>query len=218
MIEPMTDMTHDVTGLILAGGQAQRMQGHNKGLQLLQGKPLAWHVRARMQAQQPAAPCTILVNTQRDLPQYAQWHAATALHPDQHVHAQQGPLAGMLTGMLHAKTPWLLVAPCDTPWLPLNWLHRMQTALAAQTQHGAGHAPTMAMACTQDESGREQAHPICCLIRTHLVHELTDFLAAGHRSCMQWAQSQQAVRVMFDDEQAFANINTLEQLACLDQK
>ena len=39
---------HDITGLLLAGGQGSRMGGVDKGLQLLHGQPLAQHALVRL--------------------------------------------------------------------------------------------------------------------------------------------------------------------------
>ncbi|EWH00253.1 hypothetical protein Q427_20505 [Halomonas sp. BC04] len=40
---------HDVTGLILAGGQGRRMGGRDKGLEPFAGRPLVTHVRERLE-------------------------------------------------------------------------------------------------------------------------------------------------------------------------
>ena len=44
-------MTITISAVILAGGKARRMAGKDKGLQLLQGKPLIQHVIERVQPQ-----------------------------------------------------------------------------------------------------------------------------------------------------------------------
>ena len=47
--------THDITGLVLAGGRGTRMGGIDKGLQLFRGQPLAQHALARLAPQVGAA-------------------------------------------------------------------------------------------------------------------------------------------------------------------
>jgi hypothetical protein len=44
-------VTPSITGLLLAGGRATRMDGADKGLQLLDGTPLALHVLRRLAGQ-----------------------------------------------------------------------------------------------------------------------------------------------------------------------
>ena len=44
-------MEYTISAVILAGGKARRMNGADKGLQLLQNKPLISHVIERLQPQ-----------------------------------------------------------------------------------------------------------------------------------------------------------------------
>jgi len=44
-------MTMSISAVILAGGQAKRMGGADKGLQLLHGKPLFQHIYERLRTQ-----------------------------------------------------------------------------------------------------------------------------------------------------------------------
>ena len=44
-------MSSEVCGLVLAGGLGRRMGGVDKGLQLLQGRPLTLHVIERLRPQ-----------------------------------------------------------------------------------------------------------------------------------------------------------------------
>jgi molybdopterin-guanine dinucleotide biosynthesis protein A len=47
----MTISANDITGLILAGGLSTRMGGRDKGLQLLEGRPMITHIIERLQPQ-----------------------------------------------------------------------------------------------------------------------------------------------------------------------
>ena len=58
-----------ITGLLLAGGQGSRMDGRDKGLQLLHGEPLAVQVLRRLTPQ--VGTCVISAN--RHLDAYRQW-------------------------------------------------------------------------------------------------------------------------------------------------
>jgi len=59
-------MTIGVTGLVLAGGQGRRMGSVDKGLVLLQGRPLVRHVIERFAPQVDE----ILVNANRNIEAY----------------------------------------------------------------------------------------------------------------------------------------------------
>ena len=62
-------MEYTISAVILAGGKARRMNGVDKGLQLLQKKPLISHVIERLQPQV----IDISINANRHHTEYAQW-------------------------------------------------------------------------------------------------------------------------------------------------
>ena len=60
----------------------------------------------------------------------------------------------------------------------------------------------------------DQPHPVFCLCRRDLAEHLGDFLAGGGRKIDRWYGSLKVVEVAFDDEEAaFRNINTRDELA-----
>ena len=66
------------------------------------------------------------------------------------------------------------------------------------------------------KTGR-QPHPVFCLCRRSLLPHLTAFLAGGGRKIDAWYAALQVAEVCFDDEaDAFANINTPEELAAFE--
>ena len=187
-----------ITGLILAGGRGSRMGGVDKGLQLLNGRPLAAHVLERLQAQVS----TVLINANRHREDYERLGCAVIADADQAAFA--GPLAGLLAGLQHASTEWLLSVPCDSPGLPLDLAPRL----------AAGRAD-IAIPVTAD--GRLQ--PVFCLLRRRLCVELGRYLDAGGRKVESWLLSQQHRLVPFDkpgDEAAFFNANSLAELHTLE--
>ena len=62
-------MEYTISAVILAGGKARRMNGADKGLQLLKNKPLISHVIERLQPQV----IDISINANRHHEEYAQW-------------------------------------------------------------------------------------------------------------------------------------------------
>ncbi len=190
----MTRRQDDITALVLAGGRGSRMGGVDKGLTPLQGKPLVAHIIERLEPQV----AHVLINANRNAERYADFGKPVLADADPAAYA--GPLAGMLAGLQACTTPWLLTAPCDSPWLPDHYAqHMLDTALAA----GA----TVAMA-----SDGQRHQPVFCLIKRELVDSLQRFLAAGDRKIDLWTRAEQAVEVLFEDSRIFTNINTRDDL------
>ncbi|MDA7416561.1 molybdenum cofactor guanylyltransferase MobA [Xenophilus arseniciresistens] len=188
-----------ITGLVLAGGEGRRMGGVDKGLQLHRGRPLALHALRRLQPQVGPA----LLSANRHLAAYEAM--GVPVWPDV-IDGHAGPLAGLLTGLTHARTAWLVTVPCDTPNFPQDLVPRLA---AAALQQGAD----IAMAAT-----REGAQPVFCLLRTGLIGSLRAFLQSGERKFGAWTARHACVQVLFDDAQAFFNANTTEELAQLQQQ
>ncbi|GAP33739.1 molybdenum cofactor guanylyltransferase MobA [Piscinibacter sakaiensis] len=189
-----------VTGLVLAGGRARRMGGVDKGLQAWQGRPLVAHVLARL-APQVAA---VAINANRSLEAYATF--GLPLWPDRRA-AFPGPLAGLEAGLAAATTPWLLTVPCDAPGLPADLRARLGEALAVT---GAD----VALAVTR-EGPRTRAQPVFALWRVSLAPALRAHLDDGGARVEDFVRRSRHVEVVFDEPAAFANANTLEELAAL---
>ena len=204
-----------VCAVVLAGGEGRRMGGVDKGLQLLDGKPLARHALQRLQAQTLGAPRTLAINANRNQALYASWDVPVWMDT---VGGFAGPLAGFHTALQHcaATHDYLLTVPCDSPLFPLDLLARLAHALATS------HAP-IAMASApdgpQDPALRRQ--PVFCLLRTSLLPSLEQYLQEGGRKIDAWTQAQGQVEVAFnqphDDGRAFFNANTLAELQALHQ-
>ncbi len=192
-------MTATTTGLILAGGRGSRMGSVDKGLQVFRGRPMIAHVLERFAPQVD----DVLINANRNAEQYAAFgHRVIA----DAIEGFAGPLAGLHTGMTQATTPLIVTTPCDSPFLPAD--------LVARLRHGMDTAGAeLAVAKTFD-----QPHPVFCLARTSLAPHLHEFLASGQRKIDKWYATLKVVEVPFDDEeQAFSNINTLDELKSLEQ-
>jgi molybdopterin-guanine dinucleotide biosynthesis protein A len=193
----------DITGLILAGGRAQRMGGMDKGLVPFMGKPLIEHAIARLTPQAG----TILINANRNHDCYAQYgHPVIAdHHPD-----FAGPLAGFAAGLEYCNTEYLLSVPCDSPVFPLNLSERMLEAMINTKSD-------VVYASSADSSGVIWAQPVFCLMRRSVKQSLQDFLGQEGRKIDRWFETLPSSTVIFADEAAFANTNTPEELQALEQ-
>ena len=188
-----------ITGLILAGGRGSRMGGVDKGLQLLGGVSMVANVIARL-APQVAA---LIINANRNLDAYAEF--GVPVWPDENDDFA-GPLAGIQTGLRHCRTPYLVTAPCDSPFLPADLVSQLSTA--RQTANA-----DLAIATTVDHKANTiQTHPVFMLMKTELIVDLDQFLENGGRKIETWYRRLNYTEVLFADAMAFRNINTPDEL------
>ncbi|HEY2783008.1 MAG TPA: molybdenum cofactor guanylyltransferase MobA [Steroidobacteraceae bacterium] len=190
----------EISGLVLAGGRGTRMGGADKGLQLHLGVPLALHALERLRPQVGE----LMLNANRNFAAYQAMKVP--VWPDE-LADFPGPLAGMLTGLEHCSTPYLVTVPCDSPNFPAD--------LAKQLAQGlADSGSDMATAYIR-EDGELRAQPVFCLMKTSLRVALRAFIQAGERKTGLFAAQHQSAKVIFDDPKLFANANTPGELAAL---
>ena len=187
-------MEYTISAVILAGGKARRMNGADKGLQLLQNKPLISHVIERLQPQV----IDISINANRHHTEYAQWGFPVFSDelPD-----FQGPLSGMLTALEKAKTDFVLFVPCDSPYFPQNLLEKLKSAVK-------NDRTLIAYAKIKSVNTR---HFVWCPFSLKRSYVL--ILNEGERRLLQFMNKNGAVAVQFDEQEGrFVNFNTLEDL------
>ena len=188
---------NDISGLILAGGLSTRMGGRDKGLQLLEGRPMITHIIERLQPQVGH----LLINANQNYEAYEVF--GLPMFADV-ISNFVGPLAGMHAGLSHCTTPYLLSVPCDCPFLPTDLARRLSDALMSS---GAD----IAYAITINQNQTEH-HPVFCLLKRGVIVGLAEYLSEGGRKVLSWVSSQAHVQVIFDDHSAFLNINTPDDL------
>ena len=162
--------TH-ITGLVLAGGRSRRWGGVDKAWVQLNGHALVRHVCDRLAAQS----AQVWVSANRDLERYATLGRPVLADdwPD-----GRGPLAGMATAIRRLQTPWLLVAPVDTPGVPLD--------LAAQLADAALREDRR-LASIHDG---ERLQPAFLLLHRDLRDALLQAVAGPSRRLGAWVQAQ----------------------------
>nr|WP_255407772.1 MULTISPECIES: molybdenum cofactor guanylyltransferase [unclassified Achromobacter] len=206
-----------MAGLILAGGRGARMGEIDKGLVRLRGRPLVDHVAATLAPQV----AHLLVSANRNADSYARY--APVLADDPAHGAWQGPLAGIAAGLAGSPLPWVVTAPCDTPFLPQDLVARLAAALRADSVTDAavagcatdratagahGGAPRIAVA---HAGGRRQS--VCMLLPVDLLPALRAYLDAGERKVDRWQDAHGCIEVDCGDAAAFMNLNTADELA-----
>ncbi len=170
------------------------MQGRDKGLVNLAGRPLIVHALTRLRPQVGQ----VLINANRHIPTYAGFGPPVII--DDRLD-YPGPLAGLAAGLATAPTAYLLTTPCDTPWLPLDLRQRLSSALLeAGTDVAVAH-------------DGERLQPLFALLHRRVGNDLRASLEGGHRSVAAWLERQSVTVVSYTGQaSAFANINRLGEL------
>lgn len=192
-----------ITGLILAGGRAQRMGGIDKGLIPFLDQPLIASAITRLQNQ--VGP--ILINANRNISKYATYGYPVVLDETTDF---SGPLAGFCAGLKACKTPYMLTSPCDSPLLPLD----LASQLAGEMEHGNFD---LVYASSQETNDKIWAQPVFCLMRISVLEPLERFLQKGDLKIDHWFKELRSSTVIFSDANAFANVNTPEELQNLEK-
>lgn len=190
--------TPPLSGIILAGGRATRMEGRDKGLIPLLGQPMIAQALRRLRPQVD----DVVINANRHQDEYARFgHPVIGdLNGD-----YAGPLAGVQAALPHCRHEWALVVACDCPLLPNNLGETLFAALK----------PGDLLATTHDG---ERMQPLFLLIHRSLQPKLDAALAAGHFKVEQWCRAQAHVVVPITDADAFLNVNTEAERLALEQR
>ncbi|MFZ1642649.1 MAG: molybdenum cofactor guanylyltransferase MobA [Candidatus Contendobacter sp.] len=194
----MADPRVLVTGVLLAGGRAERMGGRDKGLLPLADEPLIAHGIRRLKPQV----AELLISANRHLETYQQFGCQVV--GDDEDERFRGPLAGMLAALRVAATPYVLTAPCDSPLLPPDYAARMLAALE-------GARAVAGVAC-----GEGCWQPVFALLSVDLRNDLTAWLAAGESGAGRWLRRHRPALVEFPNAGLFRNVNTPEDLTRLE--
>ncbi len=178
------------------------MNGADKPMLMLAGKPLVQHVIGRIAPQVEE----LLINATGDTSRFAGFGCKVVAD---RADGQPGPLAGILGGVEWTRryrpdTEWIISVPCDCPFLPPDLVNRLVTAAEAQ------NAPVAVAASAS------RHHPVIAAWRAGLPLDSGDVLVKrGLRKVDDLIDSFPNVRVEFgvDRTDPFFNINSPEDLA-----
>lgn len=194
-------MTHDVAGLLLAGGLARRMGGGDKGLKSLGGMPILDRIVDRVRPQ--VGP--LALNANGDPDRFERY--GLPVLPDV-IDGFAGPLAGVLTGLEWAARAapdcaYVATFPTDAPFLPVDLVATLMRAMA---EEGAD------MACAAS-SGRH--HPVIGIWPVALAADLRQAMVEDDiRKVDRWTARHNLTIVDFptDPIDPFFNANRPEDL------
>jgi molybdopterin-guanine dinucleotide biosynthesis protein A len=193
----MSTGTPWLTGAILAGGFSRRL-GQDKAALRLGGTPLALRVAAAL------APLT----TSRWLvTNHPLAHLAFGLPLIVDLVPFLGPAGGLATALFYSRTPWVLVAAVDNPFLA--------PALLAELAARAGCASRPAIVC-RSLRGLE---PFPGVYAVRLLPALRDYLQTDRsptrflERCRPQVLSESEVQALDPENRSFFNLNTPRDLA-----
>ncbi|MFH1675393.1 MAG: molybdenum cofactor guanylyltransferase [bacterium] len=111
-----------------------------------------------------------------------------------------GPLAGIHSVLLETGAEKILVLPCDLPGISSSEIRKLLSAAMGSTK-------PVVFAVT----GLRE-HPLCSVVSSVIVEEMETALKVGHYGCLSFFKSLDYGTVGFENESAFVNINTQEEM------
>jgi molybdenum cofactor guanylyltransferase len=183
-------------GVILAGGQATRIGGGDKGMLPLGRGTILDQVIARLESQVH----TLALNANGDASRFSGLGLPVI---SDSIGGFAGPLSGVLAGLDWAAgkgASHIVTAAADTPFFPCDLVPRLILAAREEgTQIALAHTP-------------DGWQPTFGLWPTALRDDLRSALEAGLRKVVLWAERHGCAAAMFPDAAEFFNINTRDDL------
>lgn len=203
-------MPIDVLGVILAGGQATRMGGGDKGLLDLGGRPILAHVIDRLAPQVGA----MALNANGDPARFEAFGLPVLPDP---IPGFAGPLVGVLAGLDWAAgqgAETIVTVAADTPFFPTDLVTHLRKQASGMAHPLVLAATPRGQAETKSMSGSGLIrHPTFGLWPTALRHDLRAALMDGLRKVVLWTDKHGGREAVFDDAlDPFFNVNTPEDL------
>jgi molybdopterin-guanine dinucleotide biosynthesis protein A len=170
-------------GVLLAGGQSQRMGGGDKCLRLLAGKPILAHVIERARPQVAA----LVLNANGDPKRFADFGLPVVADETS---GFVGPLAGVLAGLDWTATnvpdaTHVASFATDAPFLPRDLITAFREAMRMGIYD---------LACAASDG---RTHPVFGLWPVSVRDDLRAALASGLRKVDQWTAGYRLVEVEF---------------------
>jgi molybdenum cofactor guanylyltransferase len=188
----------DITAVILAGGQARRMGGEDKGLINLHGRAMVDYIIDVLRPQV----ANMIISANRNPRQYAVYGLPVVADM---LGDYFGPLAGMATGMHTTDKTYIVTVPCDSPFIPGALVETLYRSLNdSQADISVAHDGT-------------RMQPVFAMLRCELLPGLLAYLHEGGRKIETWySQQHLAIADFSDSPDTFLNLNTPEDKQALE--
>jgi len=185
-------------GVILAGGQAQRMGGIDKGRLKIGDASILEIIIKCLNFQLDK----IVLNANGDLTRFSDLEIDVI--PDT-IKGYVGPLAGILSGLRFAEQNGfssILTVASDTPFFPVDLLSKLSNVSPQQSA-------LISIAATKQKD-KLIRHPTFGLWSVSLADDLEKNIQSGLRKIVLWADKHSAKTVLFPSSEydPFFNINT----------
>ena len=185
-------------GVILAGGQAQRMGGIDKGRLKIGDASILEIIIKCLNFQLDK----IVLNANGDLTRFSDLEIDVI--PDT-IKGYVGPLAGILSGLRFAEQNGfssILTVASDTPFFPVDLLSKLSNVSPQQSA-------LISIAATKQKD-KLIRHPTFGLWSVSLADDLEKNIYSGVRKIVLWADKHSAKTVLFPSSEydPFFNINT----------
>ncbi|PJC87928.1 molybdenum cofactor guanylyltransferase MobA [Vibrio sp. HA2012] len=182
-----------ISWVILAGGQASRMGGKDKGLLIYKTRPLIEHsLKPFTQQQFP-----VFINANRNFGFYSDYAPVIRdLIPGFY-----GPLAGIHAGLSQLETEWVGFIPCDSPYISEDFVSRMSAEI---------HKPADILVAYDGNI----VQPVFSLWNRRILPQLESFLQNGDRKMKLFLLQCDTRYIDFSDSPSlFINLNTPDELS-----
>ena len=188
---PETDL------VILAGGQARRMNGMNKLLQTFDDQMQLLKIHQSLKHQVKS----IWVNSHRDYSLYRKMVPSIAYYQDDET-GFLGPLMGMKSAWQHVTADYVLFVPCDVTYIPSRVIEKLHTALAKNIHAEVAYV----------EINGRALYPFCLLKRSALerLNQHIDLKQFSLKQC--FAAMHPQVARFSNKNLFFHSINSLDEL------
>jgi len=187
----MTKM--DITAVILAGGKASRMEGLDKGLVKLANKALIEYVINTIQQHVDQ----ILISANRNIDQYQQF-GFPVISDDKNEY--NGPLSGICEALKRCNSKYLLVLPCDCPFIEVDIIEKLYKSAEKNNSD---------VVLIHDG---QFLQPLFSLISKNALPSLEECIAAKNFKVKQWMTEQKHSIIKDNRTMMFFNINNKNDL------
>ena len=180
-----------ITALILAGGRSSRMKGQDKGLIHFNGKPMVSYIYDTVKKQVDK----IFISANRNKEQYQKLVKQKVINDT--VGDFYGPLAGFYQGLKNCHTDYMLVLPCDCPFLDEEIIIRLIKSMEKKPQ------AEISVAYDGD-----RMQPTVVLLKKNILQSLLDFIKSDNHKIDTWyAQHNVVLADCSDRKKLFQNFN-----------
>ncbi|NUF15449.1 molybdenum cofactor guanylyltransferase [Acinetobacter lactucae] len=188
---PVTDL------VILAGGQARRMNGLNKLLQQFDGEPQLLKIHQKLRS----SVSEVWVNSHRDYSIYQSIVPDIRCYQDD-VGGFLGPLMGMKSAWSNVEADYILFIPCDVTYIPTQVVAKLHGALRKNKQAQAAYVSI----------NGDVLYPFCLLKRESLI-TITKQIEKQRLSLKECFKLLHAQTAIFQKQNLFFHsINSLDEL------